>query len=488
VSFGPFGPDALVFVGLYFVVMVVLGIAARRRQESRDLAEFYLANRGLGAIFLLLTLYATQYSGNNLIGYPGEAYRIGYMWIMSVGFMIVVIVGYLTFAPRLYRVSRANEFVTPGDWIDFRFGSRALTLIASLVFLVTITNFLLAQLMAMGHAVTALSGQSVPYWAGVLGLGLVVVIYESIGGMRAVVWTDSAQAVMLLVGIVGMLIAVLPGIEQLDQTTSWIVENAPDKAAVPHGAGIRTWISTIVLVCFSASIYPQAIQRIFAAKSARTLRRSLSVMAFMPFVTTLPVFLVGILAIPEFQGLDGIEADQVMPDLIRTWAQQSTFLYVMAVLVLTGTIAAIMSTADSMLLSLSSIVAKDILAKTWLASASSERLTRIGKIVSWLVMLGLMAYALVPHISLWGLIELKLEILLQAAPLFVLGAAWPRFTAKGALAGLVVGVALAAGFSLAGVGKVWGFHAGVLAFAVNIAIGVAVSLAAGRLGNNRPTA
>jgi Na+/proline symporter len=130
-----------------------------------------------------------------------------------------------------------------------------------------------------------------------------------------------------------------------------------------------------------------------------------------------------------------------------------------------------------MLLSLSSIFAKDILAKNWLPHASPERLTRIGKLVSWLVILALMAFAVVPRVSLWGLIELKLEILLQAAPLFILGAAWRRFSAMGALAGLVVGVALAAGLSLAGVGKIWGFHAGVIAFALNVAIGVGVSLA-----------
>jgi len=239
VSLGPFGPGALAFVGLYFVLMIVLGLAARRRRETGDLADFYLANRSIGPLFLLLTLYATQYSGNSLIGYPGEAYRVGYLWVMSVGFMMVVIVGYLTFAPQLYRASRRHKFVTPGDWIDHRFGSRALSFVANLVFLITITNFLLAQLMAMGHTVAALSDQAVPYWAGVVGLGLIVVVYESVGGLRAVVWTDAAQAIMLLVGIGGMLIAVLPGIEGLAATTTWIIDNVPEKAAVPRGVRKR---------------------------------------------------------------------------------------------------------------------------------------------------------------------------------------------------------------------------------------------------------
>ena len=467
--------------------MVVFGIAARRRQTTGSLTEFYLANRGIGTIFLLLTLYATQYSGNSLLGLPGEAHRVGFAWIMSVGFMIAVIVGYLTFAPHLYQASRRHKFVTPGDWIDHRFGSRVLSLVASLVFLITITNFLLAQLMAMGHAVFALSDQSIPYWAGVVGLGLIVVIYESVGGMRAVVWTDAAQAIMLFIGIIGMLIAVLPGLEGMAATSQWIIDNVPEKASVPDGSMIRTWISTIVLVCLSASIYPQAIQRIFAARSSRSLRSSLTVMAFMPFITVLPVLLVGFLSIPEFQNLEGIAADQVLPELIRVWAGQSFFLYVMAVLVLTGTIAAIMSTADSMLLSLSSIVAKDVLAKTWLQRATPQRLTKIGKLISWVVMLALIAAAFTPRISLWDLLELKLEILIQAAPLFVLGAMWQRFSARGALAGLVVGVLLAAGMSFADTGKVWGFHAGVIALAANLAIGVALSLVTDRRNTVSPT-
>lgn len=471
----PFGAGSLVFIGSYFLLLVLLGWLAKNRHESGDLTDFYLANRGIGGLFLLLTLYATQYSGNSLIGYPGEAYRIGFAWIMSVGFMMSVVVVYLTFAPRLFRLSRQFSFVTPGDWIDHRFGSPLLSLLASIVFLVTITNFLLAQLMAMGHTVAALSAEAVPYWAGVVGLGLVVVLYESVGGMRAVVWTDALQAGLLFLGIGGMLFAVLHGQGGIGATSQWILDHQPEKAVVPDSSVVRTWFSTLLLVGFSAAIYPQAIQRIFAARSSRALRTSLSVMAFMPLLTLLPICLVGILAIQQLQGLEGIAADRVLPELMRLWAGQSAFVHFMGLLVLTGAIAAIMSTADSMLLSLSSIVAKDVLAKHGLRNASSERLARIGKRVSWVVMLLLIAVAFEPRISLWGLTELKLEILLQVSPLFVLGACWRGFTARGALAGLVVGLALALLAGPAGYARIWDIHAGVFAWLANLAVGVAAS-------------
>jgi len=236
---------------------------------------------------------------------------------------------------------------------------------------------------------------------------------------------------------------------------------------VPTWEMCRTWMSTLLLIGFSASIYPQAIQRIYAARSVGALKRSLSLMAFMPLVTMSVVLLVGILAIPQFAELRGVEADQVMPLLLREWAQQSYWVYAMAVLVITGILAAIMSTADSALLTLSSILAKDVLGTTVLRNLDEVRLTQVGKLLSWVMMAAVALVALVPRITLWGLTELKMEILAQLSPLFLLGLTWRRFTAGPALLGIVVGMGLAMGLTLNGYGRVWGIHAGVLGAGVN---------------------
>lgn len=463
----PFGLGAILFVGGYLGLLLVLGYLAKRRRVSDSLDEFYLAGRNLGGFVLFLTLYATQYSGNSLLGYPGEAYRLGFAWLMSVGFMMAIVVVYLIFAPRLYRISRRFHYVTPGDYIKHRFGSPSLTLLSNFLFVAVIINYLLAQLMAMGHVVAGLSANLMPYWMGVVILTLVIIIYETLGGMRAVAWTDCIQGVMLLVGLVGLLVAVAPGPQQLEITTQWLLEHQPQKAMVPTWEMCRTWMSTLLLIGFSASIYPQAIQRIYAARSVGALKRSLSLMAFMPLVTMSVVLLVGILAIPQFAELRGVEADQVMPLLLREWAQQSYWVYAMAVLVITGILAAIMSTADSALLTLSSILAKDVLGTTVLRNLDEVRLTQVGKLLSWVLMAAVALVALVPRITLWGLTELKMEILAQLSPLFLLGLTWRRFTAGPALLGIVVGTGLAMGLTLNGYGRVWGIHAGVLGAGVN---------------------
>jgi len=195
----------------------------------------------------------------------------------------------------------------------------------------------------------------------------------------------------------------------------------------------------------------------------------------MPMVTMPIVVLVGLTGLRRFRDLGGVTADQVLPMLLRDWAQDSLWTYIMAVLVVTGILAAIMSTADSVLLSLSSILSKDFLGKKFLRNASSERLTVIGQRISWVLIAGLATIAFSPRMTLWGLIELKMEILVQVSPVFVLGAIWDRLTARAALVGISVGALLTSASVLMGVRSLWGFHSGLLAWVVNVALCVFLS-------------
>ncbi|MCY4658831.1 MAG: hypothetical protein OXF93_03330 [Acidobacteria bacterium] len=190
-------------------------------------------------------------------------------------------------------------------------------------------------------------------------------------------------------------------------------------------------------------------------------------MVFLPLVTTGVMFLVGILAIRDLPAAG--DADQVMPALLTAWSTRSTLLYVLCVVVITAVLAAVMSTADSVLLSLSSILAKDVVGTTLLKGASEERLTRVGKLLSWVVVAVLVVIALAPRVTLWGLTEIKMEILAQVAPLFVLGVTWRRLTTRAASAGILAGCATYGGLLLAGRPEVWNVHAGIVGLGVNVA-------------------
>jgi SSS family solute:Na+ symporter/sodium/pantothenate symporter len=137
-----------------------------------------------------------------------------------------------------------------------------------------------------------------------------------------------------------------------------------------------------------------------------------------------------------------------------------------------GALAAIKSTADSVLLALASVVAGDLFGRPGDADAT----TRFGKRVAVGIMGVAVVVALVPRFTLWRLIELKMELLIQCAPAYLLAARWAALRAGPALSGLVVGTAVTIAAMLLGISRVGGVHAGVWALGLNLVVAVVGSL------------
>jgi Na+/proline symporter len=330
---------------------------------------------------------------------------------MATGFMLSIIVVFHALVPRLRPIAIQNEFVTPGDWVRFRFagerGARVLLLAVSVLMALALANFLFAQLKAMGELAEQVTGGIVPYEWGVVVLAATILFYETIGGMRAVAWTDAIQGVLMLVGLAALLSWVLGEAGGIGSLTNQILEVRPSAADVPDAREQANWFSTIALLGLASVVYPQAIQRIYAARSGRALRQSLALMSFMPLATTLVVTLIGLAAIARFQGLGDVEADRVMPLLLGQWANEGPASSIAALIVFLGALAAIMSTADSVLLSFGSIAAADLLGR----SHRDVDTTRLGKRIAGGVMVGVAALAIVARdVTLWGVIELKMEL------------------------------------------------------------------------------
>ena len=334
----------------------------------------------MGVLILFLTLYATQYSGNTLVGFAGRAYREGYKSLVLVTMLSGAVAAFVLYAPKLYQLSRTHNFITPTDYLKHRFKNTHLTLFAASLFLMALANYILTNLKAIGFIVVAVTGGAIPFAYGVIALSLIMVIYETMGGMRSVAWTDAIQGTILMIGVITIFITINIEYGGLEFIYNGIKSNSPEKIFPPTTHQKLGWFSTVCLGFFGISLYPHAIQRIYSARNMTTLKRSMQAMAFMPLVTTLFMVVVGLTALALFPDLNRSESEGATLLVLRDLVERGAIGSGVIVLFLSATIAAIMSTVYSSLLSMSSIITKDFYSN-FRQKAKEDHLTRLGKTI-----------------------------------------------------------------------------------------------------------
>jgi SSS family solute:Na+ symporter len=211
--------------------------------------------------------------------------------------------------------------------------------------------------MAAGYALEALVG--LPYVYGCILVTVIILIYTLRGGLRAVAWTDLFQGVVMFLLLAASLFIVAQHHGGFIEANQKILAVHPDLFSRPGATGKYTygiWFSFMLLWFFCDPMFPQLFQRFFSAKSRSTIAGT---MFFYPLICTLVFFLpisVGVLGHLSFPDLAGKEADKILP-LTMTLISGDF----MAALVIAAGLAALMSTMDSQLLTLSSIFTRDIL-------------------------------------------------------------------------------------------------------------------------------
>ncbi|MEH6986443.1 sodium:solute symporter family protein [Cytobacillus firmus] len=475
------GTDGIIILSAFAIIMLLIGYLSGRGEKNlhHSLSGYYLAGRNLGFIALFFTLYATQYSGNTIVGYAPTAYRTGFSWIQSISFMTIIIGIYLLFAPRLYVIAKKRNFVTPTDWIDHRFKSKAVTMLSIFLMLWGLGNYLLEQLVAIGQAVSGMTGGTIPYQIAVIVFVAVMLAYEWMGGMKAVAFTDVMQGIVLMIGIIVFLIGGLYLVGgNFSDVTRYVAEIEPAKTAVPPMEVNINWLSMLLLVGLGASIYPHAVQRIYSAQSEKTLKKSFARMAWMPPITTGLVFMVGIIGIMLFPGLDKTGSEQLVGLMANEIAAINPFYYWVMIIFFGGIVAAIISTADSVLLSFSSMLSNDVYGKFINPKASGHKKVMVGKVCGIIATIFLLWIAWNPPGTLYEIFVLKFELLVQVFPAFVLGLYWKRLSGKAVFWGMLSGAILAGLLTWTGYKTIYGIHGGVLGLGLNFLICIAGTLLA----------
>lgn len=453
----------------YLCTLPLLGLWGRAQEKEKTLKDYYLAGGVLGTLPLLFTLYATQFSGNTILGFAGSAYRNGPIILFTTFAMSVVVVMYFIYAKPLHTLAKQHNFLTVADYFRHRYNSRTLVRLANTLLAITLTSYILTNFKAAGLLLESVSGGEISLFWGIVGLAFVMAIYESLGGMRSVVLTDVLQGSLLLMGAV---MVVYLSVSYFGGITPLITQLQNNPSPAWQELDARQWargISIMVLFGFAICIYPHSVQRIYAAESWTKLKRSLSVLIFAPFFTTLPIVISALAATLILPDLTRTQSEQILPLLLAFFTEANPSLEILLALFMVAALAAIMSTIDSALLSLGATFSHDIV-RPYAPHISQQQLTSISKIMSWVLMFAAAGLAIILPQTIWQLLVLKLEIMAQITPALVFGLLMPRLKAAHVVIAMLVGLVVTIWFKYGswGVPDLFNVHAGIWGLGANL--------------------
>lgn len=347
---------SIVIVAGYFLVLFVISHLARAR-TGKDAGQYFLAGRSLRTPLLMATMAATNFSAFTVFGASGAGYRDGlaFLPIMAFGTGFMAITFWLI-GRKAWQIGRAHTFVTPAELATHLYGSRPVGALMAIVLLVFTIPYLALQPMAAGSVLGQVFG--LPHWTGAVAVTLVIVLYTVRGGMRAVAWTDALQGILMLSVMLLALALVVSHHGGWNAAFAAALEQQPALFSRPGLSGTYTpavWFSFLALWFYCDPMFPQLFQRFYAARDPAAIGATALLYPLICTVAFAPPVLIGVLGHLSVPGLSGKAADGILA-LSMTGIGSD----LMGTLVLTAGLAALMSTMDSQLLTLSSIISRDL--------------------------------------------------------------------------------------------------------------------------------
>ena len=452
-------------IAAYLLIVVGIGVWVSRRVETGD--DLFLAGRSLRWPVVGGSLFASNISSTTLIGLAGAAYGSGiavanYEWMAGV-----VLVFMAVFFIPIYLRARIS---TVPEYLERRFDRRSRLYFSAVTIALTVLVDTAGGVYA-GAVVLRTFFPDLVLWQTCAALAVFAGLYTAAGGLRAVVYTDVVQTVVLILGCTALTIIVFS-----EYGYSW----AQARAAIPadHLSLIRPidddtlpWLGTLIglpVVGFWYWAANQYItQRVLGAASVADAQWGANLGALLKLTPLFIMVLPGAMAIGLFPDLEN--GDRVFPTLVAELLPAG-----LTGLVLAGLTAAIMSSIDSTLNSASTLVIKDFVERPG-RRLDPDAAGRWGR---WTT-LGLMAFAAVwaPQIAHFGglfdYLQQAFSILVPpVAAVFLFGALSRRRSRRAPLATLGAGHAAGLALFVAGELGWWPLH-----FTINIGIMTALSAA-----------
>lgn len=441
---------AIYFLMLFGILVWVKKCAVHPDEMVRPLESHYLAGRKLGPIVLGTSLAASLFSGYTVVGIPAEAFVDGFSawrWIGSTVFIFTVITCY---GPRLNFLSRQRDYISTLDWPKDRFGiedpvKSIFHWVLTLVIMIPCFVYLIAQFVAFSSTINSLSDDNIPFWVASIFLGLMIVMYEVYGGLRAVAFTDVLQGCILVVGSLMVYVFVHRMYGGLSEITSSLELVSPEHVEVMSSSASLSWAMFWIGVGLQRGLFPDFIQRSMASKDQSSQKLAHSLAIVMPFLIQAPLALVGLIGRvthPEVTSSNTIFAE-VINDIIN----YDSVGYVLGSITMAASLAAIMSTADSVMIVTSQIITTEIvtpvLEKFRGIKSKQKEVKIVGVAVTFLI-----AAICIPvansEADLSQMIQFQSAFLAQISPIYMLALYWKKVRAFPALVGLVVSILIGA--------------------------------------------
>jgi len=191
-----------VFVALYWAYCIFWGI--KGALSAKTASDYFIAGRSISLWVFVLAATATSFSGWTFMGHPGLLYRDGFQYAYASFYAITIPFTGVLFLKRQWMLGKRFGFVTPGEMLSAYFRSDAIRFLVVLVALIFSVPYLGVQLRASGFLFNVLTDGLLGVDVGMWLLSAVVIIYVASGGLRAVAYVDTMQAILLALGIVAI--------------------------------------------------------------------------------------------------------------------------------------------------------------------------------------------------------------------------------------------------------------------------------------------
>lgn len=462
-------------VGAYLAVALGLGLVGKLRGES-SVQDYFVASRSIGPVVLFFTLAATNFSAFFFIGFAGAAFGNGWGFygLMAFGTSLVGLALLLIGIP-IWKKGRDEDYLTPPEFVAGESGSRALGLLFAAVLVVFTLPYLAVQPMGAGIILELLSDGAVTRFEGAVVLTVVMIVYLLMGGMQSSALTDVMQGVAMIVLLFAAGYIVISAFGGFAEAGQAAYAERPDLFSREGSVTVRQWISYTLLYGMVVPMFPQMFSRFYIAENDDAIRTSAwlyPVVVSLLFVV--PVFL-GVVGHVDFGTLGADSADDVLPEMMLEYAPLW-----LAATILTGAIAAFMSTADSQVLALSSILTRDVARPAVDISQKAEFwLGRLLVVVLALAGLGVIATGMAETIF-ETVVDHAFTGLVVLFPTTVAVVWISDVRPVSCIASIAVGQALVVGGMIAGGLPDWflqGFHASTPVVATSALVLIAVEIA-----------